>query len=212
MNIGSLSRPLSYPFMTPSAGLVEGMGSLSLIEYDWPWLLPPYQLPCPSLRLALDKGLLVLHPSLPLVMMTPPSSPTPLSTPPPTCSVSKGECSKQHKDWMDLYGLKKRGQCCRPSSPITRAKRESMSLFWKLEREIGLQEALECFQKAVRKLDLSHLCFSLKFYFIYVSLAIFFYVSFTNLFSIILFLICWLPETLKTKEKQDSILLIQETV
>ena len=24
-----------------------------------------------------------------------------------------------------------------------------MSLFWKLEREIGLQEALECFQKAV---------------------------------------------------------------
>ena len=24
-----------------------------------------------------------------------------------------------------------------------------MSLFWKLEREIGLQEALECFQKAL---------------------------------------------------------------
>ena len=24
-----------------------------------------------------------------------------------------------------------------------------MSLFWKLEREIGLQEALECFQRAV---------------------------------------------------------------
>ena len=24
-----------------------------------------------------------------------------------------------------------------------------MSLFWKLEREIGLQEALDCFQKAV---------------------------------------------------------------
>ena len=24
-----------------------------------------------------------------------------------------------------------------------------MTLFWKLEREIGLQEALECFQKAV---------------------------------------------------------------
>ena len=50
---------------------------------------------------------------------------------------------------MDLYGLKKRGQCCRPSSPTLRAKRELMSLFWKLEREIGLQEALECFQKAV---------------------------------------------------------------
>ena len=54
-----------------------------------------------------------------------------------------------------------------------------MSLFWKLEREIGLQEALECFQQTVdsgkeelehdvmgvRKLDLSHLCFSLNFYF-----------------------------------------------
>ena len=50
---------------------------------------------------------------------------------------------------MDLCELKKRGQCCKPSSPILQAKRESMSLFWKLEREIGLQEALECFQKAV---------------------------------------------------------------
>ena len=137
--------------MTPSAGLVEGMGSLSLIEYNRPQLLPPYQLPSPSLRLTLDKGqpLLVLHPSLPLPAMTPPSSPTPLLTPPPTRSVSKGKHSKQHKDRMDLYGPKKRGQCCRPSSPITQAKRESMSLFWKLEREIGLREALKCFQKAV---------------------------------------------------------------
>ena len=50
---------------------------------------------------------------------------------------------------MDLYGLKKRGQRCRPSSPITQVKRELMSLFWELEREIGLQEALECFWKAV---------------------------------------------------------------
>ena len=50
---------------------------------------------------------------------------------------------------MDLYGPKKRGQCCKPSSPLLRAKRESLSLFWKLEREIGLQEALKCFQKVV---------------------------------------------------------------
>ena len=64
----------------------------------------------------------------------------------------------QCKDWMDLYGPKKRGQRCRPSSPITGAKRESMSLFWKLEREIGLQEALDCFQKAVNlgKEELEH--------------------------------------------------------
>ena len=56
--------------MTPSAGLVKGMGSLSLIEYDQPRLLPPYQLLSPSLRLALDEGrpLPVLHPSLPLPM------------------------------------------------------------------------------------------------------------------------------------------------
>ena len=47
---------------------------------------------------------------------------------------------------------------------------------------------------------------------IYVFLAISFYVSLANLFSIILFLICWSPKTLKTKEKQDSIQLIQETV
>ena len=50
---------------------------------------------------------------------------------------------------MDLYGPKKRGQHCRPSSPISRVKRESLLLFWKLEREIGLWEALECFQKVI---------------------------------------------------------------
>ena len=50
---------------------------------------------------------------------------------------------------MDLYGPKKRGQRCKPSSPLLQAKRESLSLFWKLEREIGLQEALDCFQKAL---------------------------------------------------------------
>ena len=137
--------------MTPCAGLAKGMGNLSLIDYNQPQLLPPYQLPFPSLRLVLDKGrpLPVLHPFLLLLKMTPPSSPTPLSTPPPTHSVSKGKRSKRCKDQMDLYGLTKRGQRCRPSSPIMKVKRESMSLFWKLEREIGLQEALKCFQKAV---------------------------------------------------------------
>ena len=50
---------------------------------------------------------------------------------------------------MDLYGPRKRGQHCKPSSPTLQVKRESMSQFWKLEREIGLQEALNCFQKAV---------------------------------------------------------------
>ena len=149
--IGSPSRPSSYPCMTPCAGLAEGMGNLSLIEYDQPQLLPPYLLPSPSLCLTLNEGqpLLVLHPSLPLPTMTPLSSLTPLPIPPPTCSMSKGERSMWRKDRMDLYGPKKRGQRCRPSSPITQAKRESMSLFWKLEREIGLQEVLECFQKAL---------------------------------------------------------------
>ena len=52
--------------------------------------------------------------------------------------------------------------------------------------------------------------FFFELLFSYVSLAISFYVSLTNLFSIILFLICWLPETLKMKEKQDLIQLIQE--
>ena len=127
------------------------MGSLCLTEYDPPQLLPPYPLPSPSLRLALDEGqpLPVLHPSLPLPTTTPPSSLTPLLTPPPTRSMLKGARSARRKDRMDLYGPMKRGQRCRPSSPITQAKRESMSLFWKLEREIGLQEALDCFQKVV---------------------------------------------------------------
>ena len=127
------------------------MGSLSLIKYDQPRLLPPYPLPSPSLRLALDEGqpLPVLHPSLPLPMMTPPSSQTPQATPPPTCSVSNVERSERHKARRGLYGLTKKGLRCRPSSPITRVKRETMLLFWKLEREIGLQEALECFRRAV---------------------------------------------------------------
>ena len=127
------------------------MGSLSLIEYDQPRLLPPYQLPSPSLRLALNEGrpLPVLHPSLPLPTMTPPLSPTPQTTPPPTHSKSNVECSERCKAWRGLYGPTKKGQRCKPSSPITRAKRETMLLFWKLEREIGLQEALECFRRAV---------------------------------------------------------------
>ena len=127
------------------------MGSLSLINYDQPRLLPPYQLPSLYLRLALDKGrpLLVLHPSLPLPTMTPPPSPTPQTTPPPTRSMLNVERSKRRKAQRGLYGPTKKGPRCKPSSPITRAKRETMSLFWKLEREIGLQEALECFQRAV---------------------------------------------------------------
>ena len=50
---------------------------------------------------------------------------------------------------MALFGLMKRGQKCKPSLPITKVKQELMLLFWRLEREIGLQEALECFQKAL---------------------------------------------------------------
>ena len=70
--------------MTPCAGLAEGMGNLSLIELDQPWLLPAYQLPSLSLRLALDEGwpLPVLHPSLLLPAMTPPSSLTPTNSSP----------------------------------------------------------------------------------------------------------------------------------
>ena len=54
--------------------------------------------------------------------------------------------------------------------------------------------------------------FFFELLFSYVSLTISFYVFLTNLFSLILFFICSMPETLKTKEKQDSILLVQETV
>ena len=50
---------------------------------------------------------------------------------------------------MVLYEPTKRGQQCKPSLFIMKAKQELMSLFWRLEREIGLQEALECFQKAL---------------------------------------------------------------
>ena len=59
-NIGFPFKPSYYPFTTPSVGLVEGMGSLSLFECDKRQLLPPYQLPSPSLCLALNEG----HPLL----------------------------------------------------------------------------------------------------------------------------------------------------
>ena len=138
MNIGFPSRLSLYPFMTPSAGLAEGMENLSLINYNQPWLLSPYQLPSLSLCLTLDKGwaLPVLYPSLLSAMMTPPLSLTSRPTPPPTRSSLNAKCSKQRKAQRDLYELPKRGQQRRPSSPI------------------------------VRKLDLLQLCFSLNFYFL----------------------------------------------
>ena len=52
--------------------------------------------------------------------------------------------------------------------------------------------------------------FFFELIFSYVSLAISLYVSLTNLFSLILFFICRLPETFKMKEKQDSMPLVQE--
>ena len=56
-----------------------------------------------------------------------------------------------------------------------------MSLFWKLEREIGLQ---------CQEIGLVAFMFFFELLFSYVSLAISFYVSLTNSFSIIHFLIC----------------------
>ena len=59
-----------------------------------------------------------------------------------------------------------------------------------------------CQGYSVRKLDLSHLCFFLNFYFLM------FFCNFplcflTNSFSITHFFICWLPRTPKKEEKQD---------
>ena len=64
----------------------------------------------------------------------------------------------------------------------------------------------------VRKLDLSHLCFSLNFYFLMFLRNFLLCFPLLTYSKIILFLICWSPKTLKTKEKQDSIPLIQGTV
>ena len=60
------------------------------------------------------------------------------------------------------------------------------------------QEGMDC-----QEIGLVALMFFFELLFLYVSLAISLYVFFTNLFSLIHFLICRLPETLKTKEKQD---------
>ena len=63
-----------------------------------------------------------------------------------------------------------------------------------------------------QEIGLVALIFFFELLFSYVSLGISLYVLLTNLFSLILSLICRLPKTLKTKEKQDSILLVQGTV
>ena len=58
-------------------------------------------------------------------------------------------------------------------------------------------------QVGVRKLDLSQLCFSLNFYFpMFLRLfpSMFPLLTYSQSFP---FLICWSPETFKTKEKQD---------
>ena len=54
-----------------------------------------------------------------------------------------------------------------------------------------------------QEIGLVAVMFFFELLFFYVSLAISFYVFFLNLFSIAHFLICWLPKTLKMKEKQD---------
>ena len=64
--------------------------------------------------------------------------------------------------------------------------------------EVG-EEFVSSEDEGVRKLDLSHLCFSLNFYFPYVPSSISFYVSLTNLFSIISF-----PYLLITRDIQDE--------
>ena len=61
-----------------------------------------------------------------------------------------------------------------------------------------------------QEIGLVALMFFFELLFSYVSLTISLYVSLTNLFSLILFFICQLPKTHKMKEKQDSILLVQE--
>ena len=66
------------------------------------------------------------------------------------------------------------------------------------------------FDMECQEIGLVALMFFFELLFSYVSLAISFYVFPTNLFSLIHSLICRLPETLKMKEKQDSILLVQE--
>ena len=71
-------------------------------------------------------------------------------------------------------------------------------------------QRLKEFIHTVRKLDVSHLCFSLNFLFSYVSS------QFPSMFVLPTYsqsffsLSVDYPKTLKTKEKQDSIQLIQE--
>ena len=72
--------------------------------------------------------------------------------------------------------------------------------------------SLLLFLELCQEIGLVALMFFFELLFFYVSLTISLYVFLTNLFSLILFLICQLPETLKMKEKQDLILLVPETV
>ena len=73
-------------------------------------------------------------------------------------------------------------------------------------------EALIYLEIDCQEIGLVALMFFFELLFPYVSSSISFYVSFANLFSIILFPYLLITRDTQEKEKQDSILLIQETV
>ena len=73
-----------------------------------------------------------------------------------------------------------------------------MKTFQKLQKDLGVEVALESFRKVLatveedicQEIGLVTIMFFFELLFSYVSSSISFYVSLTNLFSIILFLIC----------------------
>ena len=82
-------------------------------------------------------------------------------------------------------------------------KRTSISRRPKDLRSASLSFTKSCCHASCQEIGLVALMFFFELLFSNVSLAISLYVSLTDLFLIVLFPICQLPETLKTKEKQD---------
>ena len=57
------------------------------------------------------------------------------------------------KDRASPYTSTKRRVCCRPSSAVTKGKLEAMKMFQKLQKDLGMEVALESFRKVLAAVE-----------------------------------------------------------
>ena len=148
LNIGFPLRPSLSTSTTPPAPFVREW-------IQWPimgvWPPSPSDLVGPlwslSLCQTLDRGK-----PLPSLVLSPPSSPTLLPVRLRRSSLWVQDRGSK-KDRASLYISMKRRACCHPSLATTKGKLEAMKTFQKLQKDLGMEVALESFQKVLAAVE-----------------------------------------------------------